>query len=45
MIAEHPEIRQAMTDPAFLAEISQAARNPRLRQEMMRNQGTLIIDS
>ncbi|KAJ3261399.1 hypothetical protein HK103_006007 [Boothiomyces macroporosus] len=35
---DNPEVQRAMTDPSFLREISAAARNPRLMQEMMRNQ-------
>ena len=30
MVEQHPEIRQSLTDPNFLREISAAMRNPRL---------------
>ncbi|KAJ3276186.1 hypothetical protein HDV01_005634 [Terramyces sp. JEL0728] len=41
---ENPELRRAMADPAFLREISQVSRNPRLMQEMMRNQDRALTN-
>ncbi|KAJ3324484.1 hypothetical protein HDV06_006895 [Boothiomyces sp. JEL0866] len=41
---ENPEAMRAMSDPSFLREISQASRNPRLMQEMMRNQDRALTN-
>ncbi|KAJ8323849.1 hypothetical protein BDV3_001695 [Batrachochytrium dendrobatidis] len=38
MMEENPEIRAALSDPSVLREISRGMQNPRLMQEMMRNQ-------
>lgn len=38
MVQEMPELAEAMNDPSFFQELTRSARNPRLRQEMMRNQ-------
>ncbi|KAH6581902.1 hypothetical protein BASA61_008790 [Batrachochytrium salamandrivorans] len=35
---ENPELRAALSDPSTLREIGRGMRNPRLMQEMMRNQ-------
>ncbi|KAI8924268.1 hypothetical protein BC831DRAFT_436608 [Entophlyctis helioformis] len=38
MTEEHPEMRAVLSDPDRLREMGRAIRNPRLLQEMMRNQ-------
>ena len=39
MAEQNPEIKEALSDPAFLRGLSKAASNPKIMQEMMRNQG------
>ncbi|KAJ3227272.1 hypothetical protein HK099_002636 [Clydaea vesicula] len=38
LMRDHPEARDAIRDPAFMRQQMEAMRNPRLMQEMMRNQ-------
>ncbi|KAI8899328.1 hypothetical protein BC833DRAFT_586103 [Globomyces pollinis-pini] len=38
LIEEHPEVRENLSDPNFLQEMTKAVKNPKLMQEMMRNQ-------
>ena len=35
---ENPEINECLSDPSFLSSLSKAARNPKLMQEVLRNQ-------
>jgi ubiquilin len=38
MAEKNPELRQALSNPSFLKEMSAAMKNPKVMKEMMRNQ-------